>query len=480
MKSKIKEYIRGIGKAVPSKEQFQEFLNESMVLHQSYAEIRMMLEYYMFYEMISEGINPYIDSVQDIVDSLNEKIEIYFEQDPDEKKKEEMAGELLKMREEVIARMRVLTAYVDKTVVYEHVLNRVQYRFEEKEKLPSDEAFAKDLMGFLLSGKDSAAVNENIRMALGQLPMRMSRTRYYELIKNSISVYKGSDRSSLDGFLYMFRTSAMLYKDENEDKYFTEFKQVIRELEALDYENISAEIYQIYGEKIETTAAKLNDISDLYMQIGQLINELYVLCVTGIYIKDGQVKEDGADAIQGVLSLFLSKESALWAQANLTDASEEEKLAYIGESFVKIEGKQEALFESLSAAETALDNVLEGKSDLLEEYGIKQDYQQLKRLFLLISSSIFAELEQKGAEEKVTEQMADEAAAELISDCKAFFSGKSRMIRRAVMANTIGKMPVFFKNAQEIADYVMDCLSQCKDEAEKYASKQLLIDMMVQ
>ena len=479
MKSKIRDCIRGVEKHHPEVEQFQEFLNEVMGLHQSYAKIRMMMEYYMFYEMISEGINPYIDSVQDIVDSLNEKIEIYFEQAPDEKKKEEMAEELLEMREEVIARMRVLTAYVDKTVVYEHVLNRVQYRFEEKENLPSDEAFAKDLMGFLLSGKDSAAVNENIRLALGQLPMRMSRTRYYELIKNSISVYKGSDRSSLDGFLYMFRTSAMLYKDENEDRYFTELKQVISELEALDYENISAEVYQIYAEKIETTAQKLNDISDLYMQIGQLINELYTLCVTGTYRGEGQAQE-GETAICGVLSLFLSKESALWEEAGLLGASEEEKLDYIGESFVQIEGKQEALYELLSVAETALDDVLEGKSALLEEYGIEKDYQQLKRLFLLISSSIFADLEEKGTEEKVTEQMADEAAAELISDCKAFFSGKSRMIRRAVMANTIGKMPVFFKNAQEIADYVMDCLSQCKDEAEKYASKQLLIDMMVQ
>ena len=80
----------------------------------------------------------------------------------------------------------------------------------------------------------------------------------------------------------------------------------------------------------------------------------------------------------------------------------------------------------------------------------------------------------------VTEEMADRITAQLISDCKAFFEGKSRMVRRAVMANTVGKMPVFFKNAQEIADYVSDSLSQCTDEAEKYASKQLLIDIMVQ
>ena len=66
----------------------------------------------------------------------------------------------------------------------------------------------------------------------------------------------------------------------------------------------------------------------------------------------------------------------------------------------------------------------------------------------------------------------------MIEECKAFFRGKSRMLRRAVMANTLEKMPVFFTSAQEVADYVTGSLSGCDDEAEKYAAKQLLMDMI--
>ena len=99
-------------------------------------------------------------------------------------------------------------------------------------------------------------------------------------------------------------------------------------------------------------------------------------------------------------------------------------------------------------------------------------------MFLLTSNSVFAELEEKALEEKVTEQMAEEATATLIEECKAFFEGKSRMLRRAVMANTLEKMPVFFSSAQEVADYVTTSLSQCSDEAEKYAAKQLLLEIM--
>ncbi len=46
------------------------------------------------------------------------------------------------------------------------------------------------------------------------------------------------------------------------------------------------------------------------------------------------------------------------------------------------------------------------------------------------------------------------------------------------MANTLEKMPVFFTSAQEVADYVMNSLSLCDDEAEKYASKQLLLEVI--
>lgn len=53
--------------------------------------------------------------------------------------------------------------------------------------------------------------------------MRMTRSRYIDIIRNAISVYDGSDMSSLESFIYMFRTNAMLYKNGDMDKYFTEF-----------------------------------------------------------------------------------------------------------------------------------------------------------------------------------------------------------------------------------------------------------------
>ena len=46
------------------------------------------------------------------------------------------------------------------------------------------------------------------------------------------------------------------------------------------------------------------------------------------------------------------------------------------------------------------------------------------------------------------------------------------------MANTMGIMPIVFQSPEEVSQYVMDSLQQCDDEAEKYAAKQILIDLM--
>ena len=56
--------------------------------------------------------------------------------------------------------------------------------------------------------------------------------------------------------------------------------------------------------------------------------------------------------------------------------------------------------------------------------------------------------------------------------------GQSRLVRRAIMANTLEKIPVFFSTPQEVADYISQSLMLCDDEAEKYASKQLIQEMM--
>lgn len=478
MSSKIRNCVKGLRQNKDSKELLPEYVSQYMMLNESYARMELMIEYYLFYEVISEGINPYIDSAKDIVQKLHEYIEIIYEKEPSLEEKQEMAQKLLELRNQVVDRMQVLTAYVDCFVVYEYILNRVQYRFEDMEMLPQDSVFAQDLVNFIFSSQDNAAISDNIRFAIGQLPMRITRSRFFDMIKESMSIYKGSDVSSLESFVYMFRTNAMLYKDENMKEYFTEFVPLLEELASLDYDQINEETYRIYAEKIRTNASKLNDISDLYLQIGKLVNELYCICGAGEYGSRLQEKDAFGVVVRGINALFLQKESNVWQQATEPLETEEEKIAWLEEHFPSIEGRQEQVYDSMNMAGAVLEETWESQKDTIEQLGLTKDFIVLRRMFLLHSNSVFADLEEESIEEKVTEERIEKESARLIQECKELFQGKSRMLRRAVMANTLEKMPVVFTSAQEVADYITNSLGQCDDVAEKYAAKQLLMDIM--
>lgn len=435
-----------------------------------------MMEYYMFYEVVTEDINPYIAMVKEMITSLNETVGQAMSDTLDDTQRKQLVDHILAMRTEVIDRMQVLTGYVDCFVVYEYILNRIQYRFDEKEVLPEDTAFAQEVMNFIFGSNDNVTINDNLRVVLGQLPMRMTRSHYFDLIKNCISVYKGSEIESLEGFLYMFRTSAMLYKHPAQEQYFTEFAGVLQELMEADYEHMDRTLYELYAEKVRVSASKLNDLSDLYMQIGQIINGVYTLVVTEPYCVDEEKMTVVDDVIRGINALFLEKEIDLWQREDLL--TEEDRLNWLAEKLPAVEGQQEKLYQSVNIAEAALDELLEGRAEEIEAAGLSDAFIKLHHLSQLNSSSVFAPLESQESAGVVTAEIAEQETEKLLSELKELFQGRSRMFRRAIMAATVEKLPTFFKSAQEIADYMMNALNQCDDEAEKYASKQLILEMI--
>lgn len=455
-----------------------------MALHYngSMAYLKLAMEYYMFYETVTEEINPYTASVKDTLDTLNSIIEHFFENKPDKEECQKLLDRLSGIRKDIISKMQVLTAYTDCFVVYEYIFNRLQYNFDKMDTMPEDAQFIETVANFIFGTKDNVTINENIRFIIGQLPMRMLRSRYFDIIRESVSIYKGSGLDSLKSFEYMFRTNAMLYKDKNMDIYFTEFKQVLDVLKDLDYDNISEDIYHTYSEKIKTSSKNLSDIADLYMQLGELINSLYIIILETVY---EEKPHDGRKAvttiIRGVNSLFTGKESSVWKAASgelLNNGTD--MLSWLSGFFGDITGQQEDIKDTINTAEAVLDETVSSHQDAIERLNLMEKFTVLKHISLLSSSSIFAEFDKETEDTKVTAEMANETAAKLISEVKELFKGRSRMLRRAVMANTVDKMPVFFNNPQDVADYISSSLAQCDDEAEKYASKEIIMDAIKQ
>ena len=86
--------------------------------------------------------------------------------------------------------MSVVVSFVDQLRIYEYVFNRVEYQFRDKEEYPFDKEyyntyFTNDLIHYIFSEKDNVVVNSKIARIIGQLPMRLSKDRFF-ICKRSV------------------------------------------------------------------------------------------------------------------------------------------------------------------------------------------------------------------------------------------------------------------------------------------------------
>ena len=128
------------------------------------------------------------------------------------------------LRDEITDKMDVLTAYTDRMICYEYVLNRMELKYLSKKELSEklaafeEEEYMKMLEGYLFGSKDQKVALDKIRLIMGQIPVHMTKNKLFERIGEALTLYQDGDKSALDGFLYMVRTSAMLYEPKQEEQ----------------------------------------------------------------------------------------------------------------------------------------------------------------------------------------------------------------------------------------------------------------------
>ena len=104
----------------------------------------------------------------------------------------------------------------------------------------------------------------------------------------------------------------------------------------------------------------------------------------------------------------------------------------------------------------------------------------LLRAQKLLSNSMFINLEGEKEEETVDEDMVEKETKALIDELTLLFAEHDKVICRAVIANTINKMPVFFKDHKEVMDYVCYSFERCSDTFEKAACVEIINAIMAE
>ena len=422
-----------------------------------YCYARMALNYYTLYETmceedhvsenasVSEEMRGYAGEFHQVLQSfLAGKGEI---------------DRLYDLRVKVTGAMEVLTAYTDCFQIYEYVLNRMERRFETGAKVDDDlEEFTERLMEFLMKAEDTVIMNDRISQVIGQLPVRYTKQKFFQLLGDGLSVYLGSEKKSLEDMLYIIRTESMAKLPPDMERGHEDLYEILNLLRQADYLHMEKEEYQKNMDRIVYVSDKLYQEAGIAMLLQDLINDLYVLHLSEgeamIELSERQVMEK---IVNGVLNQFLEGNTSM-IEDEITDLLSE------------LEGTQEGAMERYLSYPAP------------EEDPQDEISRSLRTVDLLLAGSPFVALRETMDESlngSVDRAYLDERLELLFEELRTVFAGTSKPVVRAIMAKLLSSLPVVFGSADELRDYIMRSLSSCSDPAERETTMELLNQEMV-
>lgn len=426
-----------------------------------YSLIHLVLSYYTMREVIEENGTREEYSVLDKLHTLIFQTLLQEEQQVDE----EAMNQLQAIRQDMTKRMLVLTAYTDALQICEYVFNRIEYGITE-ETFPVDTQELSDkVLRYLFREDDKMVVNSKIQMVTGQLPIRMTKNRFFDYLTATLNIYNGSDQSAVDGFVTLLKSSALLELPEGYEETCPEIRQVIRLMEEADLKRLDLPAYSGLMEQFSVTTNRLTEMVSDHLLIMEIINSLYAVLLALPY------ETEGAAGGKTCLSMLKGLHDSFLSDSDIPEM--------VNEGFEQIEGLQEHLGEDLLRYTSVLQDVREQYKEPIRDLQLNPVYESLLRISKLLSSSLFIDLDQ----EETGMQTADAAYIakkrdELVHLLTDFFDQHSREVNRAVMAAMFSNMPVLFNSRQEVQDYIIYSLEHCSNTSELMACARLLEEMM--
>lgn len=421
-------------------------------LYNGLAYIKLSMNYYTVYDMLKEkefNDDEYMRLFNDFNNIIQEQI-------LDGRLDAEVISNI---RNRIISIMEVVTDYVDCLRIYEYVLNRIEHRFSGQE--PDEEYYGtyltNDIMHYILADKDNVVINSKISEVVGQLPMRLSKNKFYEYIKDAFSLYHGAQKGTIDDFAYALRTSAMLRRTDEFESMFPEMYDIVNTLSSADYVNADETEYNRLKGALQIATEKMTSYADMFVLLAQMVNDAYTIILTTDFALDN------VSEVENAVSIISDVKAAI--DNGYSDISDD-----VLQRFVEFEGKQERILMVISKSDYIIDEAVNNYKKELLEQEIYDRYERLSKVVKLQSGSDFVLLERdESASDIPDDSYADNVAEELISLLDESFKKYPQMVKRAVMSSVMSQLPVFFNNTKEIQDYINISLEQCADKAERMA-----------
>lgn len=371
-------------------------------------------------------------------------------------------GRMQKLRQEITDKMDLFTAYTDRLICYEYVLNRMELKYLSAKELNQrlaafdEEAYMQSINAWLFASKDQSVIRDKMRFVVGQVPVHMTKSKLFEKIGEAMTLYKDGDRSALDDFVYMVRTAAMVYEPEKCVGEYPAFEEVLDRLMKADYTNMKEAEYEEMVQLLEEGARSIHQITDFYYSLQKVVNGIYAVCLTLPYcVEENKLGK----ACRSIWACLAKKE-------------------YRDEMLYPLEGRIEESVEKTSYLESVLFEIKTSYKKELEKLELTGFFEDFSLVANLLSDSLFIDLDKVAKEEKVDAGYVKKRTEELLDELSEKMSQVSRPVKRAMMGQILEKLPMMFQRAEEVQEYIRTNLFGCQDKAEKCIVMTILWDLI--
>ncbi len=413
-----------------------------------YAYSRLTLNYYMYYETALGE-----DFPRDILGPFSRRFHgilgDFLEGSPS-------LEALDALREQVICEMERATAYADSLQAYEYVLNRLEGRFEPRlmgrTAAPEPEAAAREIMGYIQNADDPSLMNQRIQNVVGQLPVRLTKRKFFALVEEGLSIYRRGTIQNLEDMMNILRSEALFNQPMESGEGYEMLHAFLEQCRNTDYGRMDAALYRSMAKTLEQSGDFLANLTWNILLLMNLVNDLYLIFLTREQVLMSAEEEHRTKEILGAVKC-------------LFDAGKEAIPEELTQSLAFLEGKQEAYFEQWMR--------LQSPEEAAEEDETAANL--LAQVETLMSGSSFMELSiPKEREEPVTGELLARTEEEFFRSLKDAWEGQPKVLVRAMMAKILSRLPVFFHSNEELYSYIKNSLETCEDDAEREASVRLI------
>lgn len=366
----------------------------------------------------------------------------------------ESIEEIENIREEVKARVDAATAFLSAFENFNYVLSRKlpNKEYDGKEFDTDDEA--RKILAYIFEDDDNIVINSKIQRVISELPIRYTKGKFFDIIETSVDRYTGAEKKALKAFAYMVRQAGMIYDLDNMEKLYPELADEFEYFKNFEFDKAAKKQILTESVKLNSIIARCSELTDDGILVMEVVNDLYAVLLNW----DSLNKEDSELEVE---MITFTNESF----AN-EDRSLEEFDVKMAEIFTKLEGKLEAIYEDLMGYEGTLFDVQNRFTKETSEFGYKDKYDDLYKSSILKQGSLFADLndlEDTGLTETAD---LDKLKETLKSEFDRIFNEVDRNVRRGIMAQVIGSIPVYFENRTEVMDYIRSSLASCNSREE--------------